>query len=255
MKAYDHVSRAYSTLFDWENRFKREEPLFRHLFHEHMVKSLLDLGCGSGSHSNYWADIGYNVVGIDSSGSMIAEARKRAEEEDLDVEYHCRSITEYTSAIDQQFDAVVCMGNTLPHILEPARLSAFFAEMEKALKFTGVGIIHLTNFRRILQVKKRDLPVLTQVDEQGNESLFCRFYDFHPHRLEFNMVLVQKTPEGWHSSSSQVLHYPWMVDDLVTVAKEQGFSEIMTYGDFNFGEFDLEESDDLILVLEKGETD
>lgn len=41
------------------------------------VKSVLDIGCGTGSHADYMSRLGYQMTGIDSSGEMISRAKER----------------------------------------------------------------------------------------------------------------------------------------------------------------------------------
>lgn len=252
MKAYDYLASYYDIVFDWEERLRREEPFFETLFQEKMATSILDLGCGAGGHSLFWSDLGMHVVGLDSSAGMIREAQRRADEEGLDVEFHCLSITDFSQKVQQRFDAVVCVGNTLPHLIEPEAVRRLFRETIASMKPTGVAIFHCINYHRILEVKKRDHPVLSKVVDD-KEYVLCRFYDFLPHALEFNTVMLIKDQEGWHSHSSQVLHYPWMKDDLETLAKEAGFSHVMFYGGLDFSPFNPDESKDLYMVCEVGD--
>lgn len=251
MKAYDQLAPTYNIIFDNEERLKREDPFFEHLFQEHMATSILDLGCGAGGHSLYWSEKGMNVVGIDSSAGMIAEARSQAEAQGLDVEFQCIPITDFSSKLQQRFNAVVCLGNTVAHLLQPEQLGRLLRETVACLKVTGVAVFHCVNFRRILDIKRRDHPVLSRTVE-GKEYVFCRFYDFHPHALEFNMVLLAKEDGAWTSHSSQILHYPWMKEDLETLAKDAGFTDVMFYGGMDFSDFDPEKSADLFMVCELG---
>jgi predicted TPR repeat methyltransferase len=38
------------------------------------AKTILELGCGTGKHANILADYGFNILGIDSSKTMLNEA-------------------------------------------------------------------------------------------------------------------------------------------------------------------------------------
>jgi len=82
MKFYDHLAKTYDYFIDWEARIKNEDPFFQQIFRESLGNSVLDLGCGTGGYDIYLAEMGFNVVGIDSSRQMINAAQARAEEED-----------------------------------------------------------------------------------------------------------------------------------------------------------------------------
>jgi len=45
----------------------------------------LDLGCGNGRHAELLADVADDVVGVDASSGLLAEARARADERGYDV--------------------------------------------------------------------------------------------------------------------------------------------------------------------------
>ncbi|MBI1387830.1 MAG: methyltransferase domain-containing protein [bacterium] len=256
MKFYDQLAFSYDAFIDWDARIKREDPFYQHIFRERLATSILDAGCGSGGHALHWAGMGYNVVGVDSSPEMIRKAREGAEREELDAEFDCLQLTDFASRLQTRFDAVVCVGNTLSHILNEENMLRFFRESAASLKDTGAAIFHCHNFQRILDVKKRDFPVRTrQLD--GKEYVFCRFYDFGPRYLEFNMVVAARDLESgeWASRSMQMLHYPWVKDELLALLKQAGFTQVMCYGGFDFSEFELDKSNDLIMVCEFGETD
>ena len=50
--------------------------------------TLLDVGCGRGRHARTLARRGYRLTGLDLSAQAIRAARRRAEEESLDIDFH-----------------------------------------------------------------------------------------------------------------------------------------------------------------------
>jgi 2-polyprenyl-3-methyl-5-hydroxy-6-metoxy-1,4-benzoquinol methylase/glycosyltransferase involved in cell wall biosynthesis len=77
-------------------------------------KKILDVGCGSGWLSEYFARLGYEVTGIDISPQLIEIAQKRVESLKYDVDHEtrlrCRFITHdiEVGPLGETFDAVVC---------------------------------------------------------------------------------------------------------------------------------------------------
>ncbi|RJP26098.1 MAG: class I SAM-dependent methyltransferase [Candidatus Omnitrophota bacterium] len=252
MKFYDHIAASYDYFIDWESRIKREDPFYQQLFQECLAKSILDLGCGTGGHAMHWADMGYNVIGVDSSREMIAFARDLAEKKEIDIEFQCLQMTDFASRLQTRFDAVICVGNTVAHLLDAANVLRLFHESIQSMKETGVAVYHLKNFQRIIEVKKRDFPVISRVVDD-KEYVFIRYYDFPEHDLEFNYIVAVKENGQWHSRSYQLKHHPWMMEEVVAIAKEAGFTEVMIYGGYDFSEFDPETSEDLLFVCELGE--
>jgi SAM-dependent methyltransferase len=71
------------------------------------VEIILDLGCGTGGHALILARRGYKVVGIDRSQDMIDIAKRKAENENLSIEYIKGDITGID--LNRKFDAVISM--------------------------------------------------------------------------------------------------------------------------------------------------
>lgn len=71
------------------------------------VKSILDLGCGTGGHALVLARRGYNVVGVDRSKEMLKIAKNKAKNANLDIEFIEGDITNIN--LNRKFDAVISM--------------------------------------------------------------------------------------------------------------------------------------------------
>ncbi|MEP6741216.1 MAG: methyltransferase domain-containing protein, partial [bacterium] len=75
---------------------------------------ILDVGCGSGWLSEYFARLGYNVTGIDISDDLVSMARERIERVPYDVDHEttlrCHFLTQdiEIAPLAQKFDAVIC---------------------------------------------------------------------------------------------------------------------------------------------------
>jgi hypothetical protein len=67
------------------------------------------------------------------------------------------------------------------------------------------------------------------------------------------MVVAAKENGEWTSRSNQIKHFPWSKNQLIHIAKEAGFTDILCYGDYEFNEFNPLESNDLIMVCEVNE--
>ncbi|HYN86324.1 MAG TPA: methyltransferase domain-containing protein [Pyrinomonadaceae bacterium] len=77
-------------------------------------RRILDVGCGSGWLSEYFARLGYDVTGIDISPDLIEIARDRVARVPYDVDHEtglrCRFLVHDAegSPLEEEFDAVVC---------------------------------------------------------------------------------------------------------------------------------------------------
>jgi glycosyltransferase involved in cell wall biosynthesis/SAM-dependent methyltransferase len=96
--------------------------------------SILDVGCGSGWLSEYFARLGYDVTGIDISDALIAMARDRVERVPYDVDHEtalrCRFLTQdvESAPLPEKFDAVVCY-DSLHHFEDERKVFRHLAAM------------------------------------------------------------------------------------------------------------------------------
>lgn len=71
---------SYDLLYH-DKDYAAECDLIERIFHAYgddSIHSILDLGCGTGNHAIHLAQRSYEVVGVDRSESMLAQARKKA---------------------------------------------------------------------------------------------------------------------------------------------------------------------------------
>jgi 2-polyprenyl-6-hydroxyphenyl methylase/3-demethylubiquinone-9 3-methyltransferase len=73
---------------------------------------VLDVGCGAGTGTRLWTELGHRATGLDTNGPLIELARKRAEHDRVDVSFEIGSATGLPFA-DESKD--VCV---LPELLE-----------------------------------------------------------------------------------------------------------------------------------------
>jgi SAM-dependent methyltransferase len=79
MKLFDKYYAQYYDLLYKDKNYESEANYIIYLikkFHPE-VKSILDLGCGTGRHAEVFSDAGFEVLGVDRSPYMIQEAMKR----------------------------------------------------------------------------------------------------------------------------------------------------------------------------------
>ena len=99
--------------------------------------SLLDLGCGTGSHALILAERGYRVTGIDASAGMlrVARAKARGRRNPTFVRADMRRFD-----LVRAFDAAVCMDGAYTHLLTERDLLAHLRTIRHHLSPGGVYV-------------------------------------------------------------------------------------------------------------------
>jgi SAM-dependent methyltransferase len=96
---------------------------------------VLDLGCGTGRNSNYLANFGNEVVGMEISPSAIVLAKKRAKKSEIPVTYLEQSIGEKYPFTSENFDMILDI--TSSNALDENERELYLAEVSRTLKNTG----------------------------------------------------------------------------------------------------------------------
>ena len=104
------------------------------------VRSLLDLGCGTGNHALPLAQRGYEVVGVDRSARMLESARKKAISGQIDgkVNFYQEDIRSFQ--VEHSFDACLMMFAVLGYQLENRDVLAALRAARKHLRSGGLFV-------------------------------------------------------------------------------------------------------------------
>ena len=105
------------------------------LFHKEHVKKVLDLGCGTGRHSVFLAQKGFEVTATDISEKGIEVTKHKAKKFGLEISTACHDIRDIPFTNDT-FDAVLCTWVTGHGNYEDMKRHA--NEMLRVLKVGGI---------------------------------------------------------------------------------------------------------------------
>jgi glycine/sarcosine N-methyltransferase len=246
---YDLLSSDLDLLVSWGKRLENEAPFFNRLFKENKVKRVLDLACGTGHHSLFFAKAGYEVVGVDKSKEMIRLA-KRNSKGISGVKFITAGFLDIYPRFKDGFDAVICLGNSLPHLLSNKDLKKTLQNIYNLLNPGGILIIQNRNYDKILFRKIRFMPP-NIIDKEDERIVFLRMLDFNKPRIIFNLITFRQREGKWSFQTKTTLLRPILRKEIENLLKGVGFKEKKFYGDYRFLPFRRYESEDLIIFARK----
>jgi len=129
---------AYDVLYR-DKDYDDEIRLLRRIFRQYVkepVRTVLDLGCGTGSHALRLVSSGLTVVGVDRSEEMLIEAKRKAKGQTGTVQF-CRADIRNVN-LGETFDAALMMFAVLGYQLENEDVRNALESARRHLRLGGV---------------------------------------------------------------------------------------------------------------------
>ena len=258
---YDDFSQDYDRFVNWESRLQAEIPFIEALIGElkqpeNQKPAILDAACGTGMHAIELARRGYRTAGADLSPKMVEKARVNADEAGVDAVFKPAGFTHLAESFTNEaifpFDALICLGNSLPHLTIEGDIRKALADFNACLRPGGLLILQNRNFDAVMAKKERWIGPQSR-REGSREWLFLRFYDFDADGLiTFNIVrLNHEADKPWTQNISSVRLFPLMQEKLTQMLEETGFTDLHYYGIMDEAVFDPLNSENLVAVARK----
>jgi len=231
--------------YDWmlqEDPARRE--FFRQVFEANDVNKILDCACGTGRDLQMFRSMGFVVFGSDLSGSMLAVARQNTGEIGVSIrQVDYRTLPEN---YDAEFDAVVCLNNSINEPLEDGETIRALRSMNAVLRASGILVFDQGQTDASMRNPPTFAPIINNRDvtrfftmEYAGDIQTVNIFDFiHSEDVcDFKHAAVKiriRLLESWRQ-----------------VLGDAGFKEVEFFGDWDLTPYDKNLSSRLIAVAKK----
>jgi len=229
----------WDELIDWDKRWKSEGDFFIKKLRSHGVKKVLDVACGTGFHSVRLLDEGFDVTSADGSPQMLARAFENGYKRGHILRTVQADWRWLNKTIHEQFDAVICLGNSFTHIFKEHDRRKALAEFYATLNHNGILILDQRNYDSILD----------KGFSSKNKYYYCgEAVSAEPEHVDEGLVRFRyQFPD---KSEYYLNMYPLRKKYSRSLMHEVGFQHVKTYGDFQ-ETFRVNDPDFLVHVAEK----
>jgi glycine/sarcosine N-methyltransferase len=245
---YAHID--YRKMIAWPKRLEREWTFLSAPFGSLPSKRLLDLGCGTGEHARYFADKGFEVVGVDVSDTML----ERAKEDGVPagVQFLYGDLLHVENVVAGKFGGAVCLGNTLAHIMNHEALTQLFTGVRAVLLPGAPLVIQVLNYERLVHSGQRCLPLTFIQDEEG-EAIFLRVMTHHDDgSVTFTPSLLRYRKDGDPAleviTSHNVPLRGWKRAEMEAALDAAGFKTRELFGTMAKVSYADHDSTDLVVI-------
>ena len=224
MNEYSVLAGAYDELTQdvgYEKRADFLEKLLRRS--KRGVQSVLDLACGTGTMTWLLASRGYEMIGVDSSAEMLAQAMEKTGEgiPPLFLQQSMPKLDLYGTV-----DAAVCCLDSLNYLTNPKDVQKTFARLHLFIAPGGVLVFDINTVEKLAALDG-------QVFLDENEDTYCVWRtEYRRNICWYYMDIFRRNEDDtWERDFELHRERGYTVEELTAWLKEAGFTDIRTCGD------------------------
>ena len=167
----------------------------RQFFQAHGIKPLrngvaVDLGCGSGFQSLPLAQIGFRVLAIDLSPTLLSELITHKGE--LQIETIHDDLLQFPHHLRGQAELCVCMGDTLTHLDSRETIMRLFQQVADNLEQDGAFILTFRDLSVALTGLDRFLPLRSEPTR-----IFTCYLEYEPEYVKVHDLIYEQVDNQW----------------------------------------------------------
>jgi SAM-dependent methyltransferase len=188
-KAFETTAQYYDILYA-DKDYAKEADFIENCINRYFpARTILELGCGTGSYTKIFSEKGYKVIGIDISAKMLEIARKKSKSKFLNLDMRNFFITE-------RFDCCLALFAVLGYVTSNSDVEKVFKNVRSHLVLNGLFIFDIWNGLAVM----RNLPEI-RVKNVENASLkisrtaqpTLKPID-HTCEVEYQIIIEEKNP-------------------------------------------------------------
>lgn len=227
MSSYDFLAGCYDALTYDVDYAAWADYIEKHFRQRGLPgKTVLDLACGTGSLTRELAGRGYEMIGVDLSPEMLAEAaEKNRDMEDAAPMFLCQSMDKLD--LYGTIDACVCCLDSVNYVTDPKKLQRAFGRVHLFLMPGGLFLFDVNTPEKL-----EGLDGQVFLDE--TEDTYCVWRAEYSRRVcSYFMDIFRLDRETGQWDRGEELHREraYAIDELTGFLRQAGFQDIQVYGD------------------------
>ncbi|MDO5559590.1 MAG: class I SAM-dependent methyltransferase [Oscillospiraceae bacterium] len=202
------MSKYSDFAFYYDGLTKNVEYHKRALYFDILIKKykksggnyLVDLACGTGSLSEEFCELGYDVTGIDNSEDMLGEAMDKKYDSGSDIQYVCQDMREFE--LYGNADIIICALDSINHLSCAKDIQK---TIERAYLFLECGGVFIFDANTVY--KHREV-LGNNAFTFENDQVFCawqNFYNNDDKSVEICLDFFEKTENNYYKRFTQTI--------------------------------------------------
>lgn len=192
-------------------------------------KSILEMACGTGNLSYYFAKNGYDLTCFDISDDMLAVAYNKLSQFN-NVMLLKQNMANFN--IGKKFDGVISILDSINYIVDDMELLNTFKNVRSHLKEDGIFIFDINSRYKLREIIGNN----TFIEDKGNIFYtWQNYYDEKKNIVEFYLTFfVEEERDKYIRFDEEHLERAYSIEEIVEGLEKAGFGEIYYFDCFTF---------------------
>ncbi|MDA2913298.1 class I SAM-dependent methyltransferase [Acidobacteriia bacterium AH_259_A11_L15] len=199
------------------NRFARQKILRRIL---PKVRTVCELGCGTGETSLDFARRGRKVYAVDLSPTMCRLTRQKARRARLPVRVLCADMRSFR--LPKAVDLVTCEFGSLNHLPRQSDLARVARAVARALRPGGYFYLDVDTARTFQQISNMS----EKVETKDFVAFFSGHYSSQKRKARLEIDWFVPAGKRWRRQKESVDHIWWKDSEIPRALRRAGFRRI-----------------------------
>lgn len=228
---YDELAAYYDLIFeDWEASIVRQATVLATILrnecgYEQRLR-VLDCACGIGTQSMGLAMKGFDVEGCDISPAAVQRARSEAQKRGLNIPFSVANMLHLTAMPRSNFDAVICVDNSLPHLESDEQLLQAAQQAYTKLRVGGSFIGSIRNYDPLV-VERPTTQGPSFFSDSGRRRIVFQIWDWlDERRYRFHLYITRSTESAWHTFHFTSTYRAVLQNELHDILRQAGFNNV-----------------------------
>jgi SAM-dependent methyltransferase len=220
-----------ANIYDGMNTHIDDLQFYKHWMPQKPDACILELCCGTGRLTIPIAKDGYNICGVDNTSSMLEQAKIKAFEAGLEIEFINADIR--ILDLQKKYDLIFIPFNSIHHLYQNDDLFKTFRAVKNHLKPGGLFLLDCfnPNIQYIVKHEKRQINIAKYTTKDGRRVLIKQKMQYEKttqiNRIEWHYFINDKFDSI--QNLDMRLFFPQELDSYL---KWNGFKIIHKFGSF-----------------------
>lgn len=243
---FDKYAAEYDWLTNAADRARGHNKEVEAMISRFHPNRVLDAGCATGLTASLFASKGVDAVGLDRSRGMLTVAREKYSSTRLPLHFRKGSFESLAVGMDDSFDLVVCLANSIAGVESNVNLRLSLAGFRRVLRPGGYVVLQALNIDAL-----KDGQIMPVRTTEHSGVVYSRFLERSGHR---SILYILRVVSDSRPAQAELFRHDsasFSPDVLVHALAHAGFVKVRKYADLMMNRRFSTKARDIVIAAQR----